>query len=103
MRYVVINPEGVIENIVLWDGITEWEHPKGYSCIKDDNFNIGGTLVNGVYTSPNREEDPEIHIYDGLPSIEEKFERLQAKLVEKAVITEAEKESISEPTLEINK
>jgi len=32
------------------------------------------------------------------PSMEEKFERLQTKLVEKAVITEAEKESISEPT-----
>jgi len=37
------------------------------------------------------------------PSMEEKFERLQTKLVEKAVITEAEKESISEPTLETSK
>ena len=37
------------------------------------------------------------------PSIEEKFERLQTKLVEKEIITEAEKESISEPTLETSK
>ena len=36
------------------------------------------------------------------PSMEEKFERLQTKLVEKEIITEAEKESISEPTLEVS-
>jgi hypothetical protein len=36
------------------------------------------------------------------PSMEEKFERLQTKLVEKAVITEAEKESISSTTIEVS-
>ena len=37
------------------------------------------------------------------PSMEEKFERLQTKLVEKEIITEAEKETISETTLESSK
>ena len=40
MRYVIIR-DGVVENIILWDGSAEWEPPEGTTAQQSDTLQIG--------------------------------------------------------------
>lgn len=53
-NYAVVNADGLIVNIVVWDGVTEWEPPEGTEAVRcgDNICGIGGTYKDGVFTVP---------------------------------------------------
>jgi len=58
--YAVINSDGKITNVVLWDGVSEWSPPDGSTAIKinDSGAGIGWTYNKGVFTLPPAPEVP---------------------------------------------
>jgi hypothetical protein len=63
MTYAVIDSQtNICENIVLWDGVTEWTPPEG-CYIKDVTgiyAGIGWSFVNGEWIAPTPQPEPEI-------------------------------------------
>jgi hypothetical protein len=58
--YAIINGEGVITNrIILYDA-DGWELPEGFTLTRETEttYEIGGTLLDGVYTPPERPAPP---------------------------------------------
>lgn len=52
-KYAVLDTEGKIVNMVMWDGKTPFTPGEGFSLIKAaDDFIIGGEITGGVYTPP---------------------------------------------------
>ena len=54
-RYIIIDSEGLITNAVLWDGEAEWTPEDGHTTVLNDEapyYDIGGTLIDDVYTPP---------------------------------------------------
>ena len=58
--YAVIDGDGNIVNVIVWDGVTEWEPPEGTQAVRcgDNLCGIGGTYKNGVFTFPPAPEVP---------------------------------------------
>lgn len=54
-RYAVVNQENTVENIILWDEVSQWEPPEGRSLVKVEEAvcDIGWKHENGVFTNPN--------------------------------------------------
>lgn len=51
--YAVINTKtGIVENIVSWDGESEWLPPDGTIAIPTDEGGIGWSYADGVFTEP---------------------------------------------------
>lgn len=58
MRYAMIDTSGVVENVIVWDGETDYEPPEGMtllSCVPE--VSIGWTYGNGAFTPPDVVED----------------------------------------------
>ncbi|ELU9811291.1 tail fiber assembly protein [Escherichia coli] len=58
--YAVVNSDGLIINIVVWDGVTEWGPPEGTHAVRcgDNLCGIGGTYKEGVFNVPPEPEVP---------------------------------------------
>ncbi|EPE9235543.1 hypothetical protein ACSPOM_001576 [Klebsiella pneumoniae] len=54
IKWAVINVDGIVVNIIVWDGAEEWMPPEGMTVIKcgDKPFSIGGSYKNGIFTPP---------------------------------------------------
>ena len=52
-RYIIIDAEGLIVNAVEWDGVANWSPPEASTATLSDEYNIGGTLIDSVYTAPS--------------------------------------------------
>ena len=55
MNYAVIFLEtNIVENVIVWDGVTSWEPPAGFyvQLIGDSRAGIGWTFVNGQFVPP---------------------------------------------------
>ena len=57
MNYALVNTEtGIVENIIVWDGVTEWTPPAGVNVIFVSELEaayIGGTRnSDGTYSPP---------------------------------------------------
>lgn len=51
MRWAMINQENIVENIAVWDGVTEW-NPEGVILVQladDQAVNPGDTYSNGDF------------------------------------------------------
>lgn len=59
-NYAVVNADGLIINIVVWDGVTEWAPPEGTQAVRcgDNLCGIGGTYKDGVFGAPPEPEVP---------------------------------------------
>ncbi|WP_313384275.1 tail fiber assembly protein [Pantoea sp.] len=59
-NYAVVSADGLIINIVVWDGVTEWEPPEGTQAVRcgDNLCGIGGTYKDGIFTVPPAPEVP---------------------------------------------
>lgn len=59
-NYAVVNEDDLIINIVVWDGVTEWQPPEGTQAIRcgENLCGIGGTYKDGVFTVPPAPEVP---------------------------------------------
>jgi hypothetical protein len=51
-RYIVVTTEGDITNAIVWDGVEEWSPPEGSTAVEQAEYEIGGTLIDDVYTPP---------------------------------------------------
>lgn len=54
MKYAIVN-NGVVENFIVWDGISQWDVPPGCTLIPvpDGTFaEIGATYDGTVFTAP---------------------------------------------------
>ncbi|EEW2264213.1 tail fiber assembly protein [Escherichia coli] len=58
--YAVIDGDGNIVNVIVWDGVTEWEPPEGTHAVRcgDNLCGIGGTYKEGVFNVPPEPEVP---------------------------------------------
>jgi hypothetical protein len=58
--YAVIDSAGDVVNRIVLDKPGAWQAPEGHSIIEetDHTFEVGGTLINGVYTPPVQPEPP---------------------------------------------
>lgn len=58
-KYAVIDAQGVVRNIILWDGAAEWRPGEGWGLIELDGTipcNIGWTFEAGVFVEPPVEQ-----------------------------------------------
>ena len=60
MRYLVINKQGYVENIIIWDGVSRY-NPKNKTLLAANEAPIGATfgwqLVDGEWIAPIVEEE----------------------------------------------
>ena len=65
MRYLVINAQGYVENIIIWDGVSPYSEPNK-TVMLESNAPIGTTfgwqLVNGEWIAPPVVEETEQEI-----------------------------------------
>ena len=54
-RYAIINSNGLVDNIILWDEATQWSPPEGMTMVKVEDIvcSIGWKYENEVFTDPN--------------------------------------------------
>jgi len=53
-KYALINNKNIVDNVVLWNGETEWEPPSGFQLLNVENIEcgIGWTYDGSVFTEP---------------------------------------------------
>jgi hypothetical protein len=65
MRYLVINEQGYVENIIIWDGVSRY-NPKNKTLLLESEAPTGATfgwqLVNGEWIAPPVVEETEQEI-----------------------------------------
>ena len=55
MRYALVK-DGVVRNVVNWDGVAEWAPPVGYECLEcPSNVGPRWTYSNGEFSPPASE------------------------------------------------
>lgn len=51
--YAVLDADGVITNMVMWDGKTPYDPGEGLTLVPaGDGYSIGGRIENGNYVPP---------------------------------------------------
>jgi len=58
--YATVDSSGIVTNVTLWDGESDWSPPEGTVPIKtnDSGAGIGWTYKEGVFTPPPAPEVP---------------------------------------------
>lgn len=53
-RHAIIDGDGIVRNMILWDGAAEWAPPQGMSVIEAEGVlcDMGWKWENGVFTAP---------------------------------------------------
>lgn len=47
-RYAVINADGKVVNIIIWDGLSSWRPPIGHRIEKNHDLNIGDRWISSL-------------------------------------------------------
>lgn len=59
-NYPLVNADGNVQEVIIWDGVTTYAPPSGLTPILDQNsppqVSIGWTYANGVFTDPKKGE-----------------------------------------------
>jgi len=57
--FALINNQNIIENVISWDGVTEWTPPKNMTCINIQNIECGiGWTYDGTQFIPPSDPEP---------------------------------------------
>jgi len=53
-NYALINNQNIVENVVSWDGLSEWTPPENMTCVNIENLECGiGCTYNGsIFIKP---------------------------------------------------
>lgn len=53
-KHAIIDSNNVVENIILWDGTSEWRPPEGKTLVEVEEIFCGPGWIyeNGVFTEP---------------------------------------------------
>jgi hypothetical protein len=82
-NYAVVDSNGNVINICVWDGVSLWSPPEGTTavlCDDEPNAESGGTYINGVFARAV----VDVPVAEPDPTLEEKIAALQAQLAELA-------------------
>jgi hypothetical protein len=53
-NYAIVNAaSGVVENVITWDGESQWSAPDGFIAVMTDEAGIGWSYLNGQFSPPN--------------------------------------------------
>lgn len=58
MRWLELNAEGVVVNVIVWDGVSPYQPPPGgqlLACSEHDGVRVGWRLVSGEWVAPSTE------------------------------------------------
>ncbi len=58
MRWFELNAEGVVVNVIVWDGVSPYQPPPGgqlLACSEHDGVSFGWRLVSGEWIAPSAE------------------------------------------------
>jgi hypothetical protein len=62
MRYAVVSPEGVVQNVILWDGIEALPRSLSMELLvaltDSDQVSVGWVYQGGVFTRVDVSQDP---------------------------------------------
>jgi len=60
MRYAVIN-NGTVDNVIEWDGQTEWTAPEGSTVLEaPEEVGVGYTYDGTTFTAPEPAPEPAV-------------------------------------------
>lgn len=54
MNYCLVDESGIVQNTIVYDGISPYTPPSGFTLAQSDIAGIGWTYANGVFTNPNQ-------------------------------------------------
>lgn len=58
-RYALVDDDGLVVNVVEWDGEADWSAPEGLTAVEtDEAVSVGWSLQAGAWVGP-AEEDPQ--------------------------------------------
>lgn len=57
--YAIVNVDNVVENIIVWDEVSEWRPPDGRVLVKAEDVmcDIGWHHKDGAFVNPNLEQE----------------------------------------------
>lgn len=55
-KYAVIDGNGLVVNLVDWDGVSAWAPPEGCTAVQTTMAGPGWSFADGVFTAPPVEE-----------------------------------------------
>ena len=56
-RYALLDAEGVVENVIEWDGVSDWSAPDGLTVLEaDERVSVGWALQAGAWVGPGEDE-----------------------------------------------
>jgi hypothetical protein len=56
MRYAVIE-DGIVVNVIIWDGATEWSPPEGQQVVPSNEAGVGYRYDGAMFHSPDETEE----------------------------------------------
>lgn len=60
-NYAIIGPDGIVTNVVVWDGVTPWDHDgEVVDLTGHEGAGIGWTYANGTFVDNRPEPEPEV-------------------------------------------
>ena len=54
IRYALIDSTNTVQNVILWDGVTDYQHGAGLTAVLDTEpptAEVGGTYAGGVFSA----------------------------------------------------
>lgn len=67
-RYAVINKDGDVMNVVIWDGVTQWNPPKDHIAVREDKVDVFDKYdrATKTFTRFDKRADYESHVIPNL-------------------------------------
>lgn len=56
-KYAIVR-NNIVENVVLWDGVSEWGHPEGCDLVDVTDLKVGPRCIrneDGTFSAPQEE------------------------------------------------
>jgi hypothetical protein len=85
-RYALVR-DGMVENVISWDGISPWEPPSGFELVLDEHGEAEpeGRFNGRIFLARIKPTEPPPE-----KTVGERFVELEAKLTERAAVLEIE-------------
>ena len=84
MKYIILDADGLITNVIEWDGESEWSPPEGCTAIESEDGSPGDSYIDGaVIPAPVPVPEPAVPTFEELVAQASTFEELKRLVAEK--------------------
>lgn len=84
MKYIIIDADGLITNVIEWDGEAEWSPPEGQTAIESEAGSAGDSFIKGkLVPAPVPEPEPAVPTFEELVAQASSFAELKALVAAK--------------------